>query len=172
MSTLSLPGAQEARRSGGLRDFFVGRLGYLLLAAVLVILLVVGDGSKPTTPAQARIAYLESIIRCPSCADLSIADSETTSAVGLRSEVTKYVNEGLSDQVIEARVEKEYVGTLLIPTGDAGVVVFLVPALLIVVGAIAFAILFVRRTRRADATDALADQLLVDEAQRARGSTP
>jgi cytochrome c-type biogenesis protein CcmH/NrfF len=172
MSALSLPGAREARRAGGLRDFFVGRLGYLLLAAVLVVLLVIGDGTKPTTPAQARIAYLESIIRCPSCADLSIADSETTSAIGLRNDVTKYVHEGLSDQVIEAKVEKEYVGTLLIPTGDAGVVVFLVPALLIVVGAIAFIILFVRRTKRAEVTDALADQLLVDEAQRVRGTAP
>jgi cytochrome c-type biogenesis protein CcmH/NrfF len=171
MSALTLSGSRADRRAGALRRFFVGRLGYLLLAAVLVVLLVVGDGAKPTTPAQARINYLESVIRCPSCADLSIADSEDSSAVGLRSEVTEYVHQGLSDQVIEARVESEYAGTLLIPTGDAGVAIFLIPALVIVVGGIAFGFLFVRRGRRAEAGDELEDRALVDEAQRARGST-
>lgn len=165
-----MSGSGTTRRLGGLRAFFVGRFGYLLLAAVLVLLLFAGDGSKPTTPDAARIAYLESIIRCPSCADLSIADSETSSAKGLRSEVTAYVHEGLSDQVIEARVEKEYVGTLLIPTGDAGVALFLIPAVVIVVGAVAFGVLFVRRTRRTEMGEDSADQALVDAARRERES--
>jgi cytochrome c-type biogenesis protein CcmH/NrfF len=165
-----MPGSRTTRRQGGLRGFFVGRFGYLLLAAVLVVLLVAGDGSKRTTPDVARIAYLESIIRCPSCADLSIADSETTSARGLRSEVTDLVHQGLSDQVIEARVEKVYPGILLIPTGDAGVAVFLIPALVIVVGAVAFGVLFVRRTRRAEVGSDSADQALVDQARRERES--
>jgi cytochrome c-type biogenesis protein CcmH/NrfF len=132
------------------------------------VLLIVGGGSKATTPDAARIAYLESIIRCPSCADLSIADSETTSATGLRTEVTKNVHEGLSDQAIEAQVEKEFPGTLLIPIGGDGVAVFLIPALIIAVGALTFVVLIMRRTRREGSANKSADEDIVEAAQRER----
>jgi cytochrome c-type biogenesis protein CcmH len=156
------------RPHSGLRSFVVGRYGYLLLAAVLALLLVVGDGSRATTPDAARIAYLESVIRCPSCADLSIADSETTSATGLRTEVANDVHAGLSDQAIEAQVEKEFAGTLLIPTGGDGVAVFLIPALIIAIGVITFVVLMVRRTRREGSLDKKADEAIVEAAQRER----
>jgi cytochrome c-type biogenesis protein CcmH/NrfF len=151
-----------------LRGVVAGRYGYLVLGIVLAILLIVGDGSKPTTPDAARIAYLESIIRCPSCADLSIADSETTSASGLRAQITSYVHEGLSNQAIESKVEKEFVGTLLVPTGGDGVAIFLIPALIIAVGAVTFIVLITRRSRRAESIDKSADQAIVEAAQRAR----
>jgi cytochrome c-type biogenesis protein CcmH/NrfF len=151
-----------------LRGFVVGRYGYLLLVAVVAVLLILGDGSKATTPEAARVAYLESIIRCPSCADLSIANSEAPDAMGLRTEVAQDVHRGLSDQVIEAQVEGQYAGTLLIPTGGDGVAVFLIPALVIVLGAVTFAVLIVRRTRREGSTDKSADEAIVEAAQRER----
>jgi cytochrome c-type biogenesis protein CcmH/NrfF len=151
-----------------LKGFVVGRYGYLFLAAVVAVLLIVGDGSKSTTPSVARITYLESIIRCPSCADLSIANSETPSATGLRTEVANDVHKGLSDQAIEGLVEKEFPGTLLIPTGGDGVAIFLIPALIIAVGAVTFVVLIVRRTRREGSADKSADEAIVEAAQRER----
>ncbi|HEY5272782.1 MAG TPA: cytochrome c-type biogenesis protein CcmH [Acidimicrobiales bacterium] len=150
------------------RGLVVGRYGYLFLAVVIAVLLIVGDGSKSTTPDAARVAYLESVIRCPSCADLSIADSETTSATGLRTEVVKDVHQGLSDQVIEAQVEGQYPGTLLIPTGGDGVAIFLIPALIIAAGAATFVVLMLRRTRREGSADKSADEAIVEAAQRER----
>lgn len=165
---MSAQAVSQVKRVPLLRGFVVGRYGYLLLAVVVAVLLIVGDGAKSMTPDAARIAYLESIIRCPSCADLSIADSETTSATGLRTEVTKDVHEGLSDPAIEAQVEKEFVGTLLIPTGGDGVAIFLIPASIIVAGAVTFVVLIMRRTRREESADKSADQAIVEAAQRER----
>jgi cytochrome c-type biogenesis protein CcmH/NrfF len=165
---VSAQAVSQVKRVPLLRGFVVGRYGYLLLAVVVAVLLIVGDGAKSMTPDAARIAYLESIIRCPSCADLSIADSETTSATGLRTEVTKDVHEGLSDPAIEAQVEKEFVGTLLIPTGGDGVAIFLIPASIIVAGAVTFVVLIMRRTRREESADKSADQAIVEAAQRER----
>ena len=158
----------EVKRAPSRRGLVVGRYGYLFLAVVVAVLLILGDSTKSTTPDAARIAYLESIIRCPSCADLSIADSEATSATGLRTQVTNDVHEGLADQAIEAQVEKEFVGTLLIPTGGEGVAIVLIPALIIVVGAVTFIVVILRRTRREESVDKRADQALVEAAQRER----
>jgi cytochrome c-type biogenesis protein CcmH/NrfF len=166
MADLAAPALSRPRSR--FRSFAVGRYGYVALAAVVAVLLIVGDGSKAITPDAARIAYLESIIRCPSCTDLSIADSEAPSATGLRMEVTSDVHHGLSDQAIEAKVEQEYAGTLLIPTGGDGVAVFLIPALIIAVGAVTFAVLIVRRTRREGSADKSADEAIVQAAQRER----
>jgi len=157
-------------RTHPLRSLVAGRYGYLLLAAVLAVLLIIGDGAKSTTPDAARIAYLESIIRCPSCADLSIADSEAPDATGLRIEVASDVHGGLSNAAIEARVEKQYVGTLLIPTGGDGVAIFLIPSAIIVAGAVTFVILIRRRTRVHSSVDELEDRAIVDAARRARMS--
>jgi cytochrome c-type biogenesis protein CcmH/NrfF len=165
VSDLTMP---EVKRAPSLRGLVVGRYGYLFLAVVVAVLLILGDGTKSTTPDAVRIAYLESIIRCPSCADLSIADSEATSATGLRTQVTNDVHEGLTDQAIEAQVEKEFVGTLLIPTGGEGVAIVLIPALIIVVGAVTFIVVILRRTRREESVDKRADQALVEAAQRER----
>ena len=166
---MSVPATPEAgaHRAAPIHGFFVGPLGYLLLAVVVAALLIVGGETKATTPYAARIAHLESIIRCPSCADLSIANSESPSAEGLRAEVTQLVHRGESDSVIEAHIEAQFPGTLLIPGGDSGVVVFVVPAVVIVAGAITFATLLFRRTRGDLAQDS-ADEELVEAARRAR----
>jgi cytochrome c-type biogenesis protein CcmH/NrfF len=166
MAALSQPGAST--RYATLRRLFVGPFGYLALALIIAIVLVVGSASKSVAPDTARIAYLESIIRCPSCADLSIADSEAPSARGLRVEVASLVRKGVSDPEIEARIEALFPGTLLLPGGGVGVVIFLIPAAIIVAGAIAFATLLFRRTRRVVDGDDSLDRELVEAAQRVR----
>jgi cytochrome c-type biogenesis protein CcmH/NrfF len=166
MSDQTLPALAHPRAR--LRGFVVGRYGYLLLVAVLAVLLIAGDSSKATSPDSARIAYLESVIRCPSCVDVSIANSETPSATFLRAEVVEDVDRGLSDQAVEAQAEGQYPGTLLIATGGDGVAVFLIPTLVIAVGVVTFAVLMIRRTRREGSADKSADEAIVDAAQRER----
>lgn len=161
------PSNRLATPRNPLRRFFVGPMGYLLLAGVVTLLLILGSGDKAATPEASRIAHLEGVIRCPSCADLSIANSETTSARGLRAEVSQLVHQGLSDGQIEARIEAQFPGTLLIPSGGSGVVVFLLPAVVIVAGAITFATLLFRRTTRHLPDDAEGEQL-VEAARRQR----
>ena len=59
---------------------------WTLLGVVLVVALLVGSGvfsSTPPTSAQ-RAAAIESVIRCPSCEDLSVADSSAPTAVTVR----------------------------------------------------------------------------------------
>jgi cytochrome c-type biogenesis protein CcmH len=150
---------------GGLRAFFVSRWGYVVVGLIAVVLLWVGSGVKSQTPQVARIAHLESIIRCPSCADISIADSESPSAVGLRGEVNRLVHQGFTDQAIEARVEREFPGTLLVPSGGAGAAVFLIPSIVICAGALTFGALLFKRKNRSGRGDDAADLELVRSAQ-------
>jgi cytochrome c-type biogenesis protein CcmH len=74
-------------------------------------------------PAQAssadRIAHLDSVIKCPSCVDLSIAQSDAPIAVGLRAEVASWVQQGLSDSRIEQLVVARFgEQVLLVPSGS------------------------------------------------------
>lgn len=154
------------------RGFFTGPWGYVAVVVVALAVLWAGSGTRTQSPAVARIAHLESIIRCPSCADLSIADSETTSATGLRGEVTRLVHQGLSDQAIEAKVEAQFPGTLLIPSGEAGAAVFLIPGVVIAAGALTFAFLLFKRKSRAGPADDEADLALVRAAQDRRRQGP
>lgn len=167
MTTRGAAVAARPVRRHGFTGVFVGPIGYLCLTAIVAVLLVIGGQARGTTPEARRVAHLESIIRCPSCADLSIANSESPSAQGLRAEVRQLVHQGLSDSAIEARIESQFPGTLLIPSGDSGIVVFVVPAAVIVAGALTFAALLFRRTRTAVADDG-ADEALVEVARRAR----
>lgn len=147
------------------RSLVTGPLGYLLLAAVLLGLLVVGARRPTSTPAASRIAALESEIRCPSCEDLSIAQSDATSATGLRHEVSALVHGGWSDAAIEAKVESQYPGTLLVPTGGAGVLAIALPLGAIAIGGVA--LIGVLRSRRRRGGSSAADEAVVASARRA-----
>jgi cytochrome c-type biogenesis protein CcmH/NrfF len=62
---------------------------WTLLGVVLVVALLIGSGvfsSAPVTNAE-RAASIESVIRCPSCEDLSVADSSAPTAVTVRATV-------------------------------------------------------------------------------------
>nr|MDA8341453.1 cytochrome c-type biogenesis protein CcmH [Actinomycetota bacterium] len=84
------------------------RLAWVVGAAALVAALVVGTGiltpSRPTA-AQRELA-IESGIRCPSCEDLSVADSSAPTAQAVRHEVARLVTEGRTDQQVRQHVTK------------------------------------------------------------------
>jgi cytochrome c-type biogenesis protein CcmH/NrfF len=122
---------------------------------VLAVALVIGSGvlsSKPQTPAQ-RAAAIESVVRCPSCIDVSVSQSEETTALAVRHEIVRLVAQGRSTGQIEQALVDQYGQTILLePPGFP--FIWIVP---IVLGAGALGVigvLFWRRSRQFSAARA------------------
>ncbi len=113
----------------GRRSLLATRSAWALLAALAVAFLAFGSvHGNPDSP-KARISSLDGIIKCPACEDLSIAQSNAPSAVTLRHEVARFVDEGWSDARVESWVTNRYgAAALLVPSSaGAGETLYLVP---------------------------------------------
>jgi len=125
-------------------------LGPLVLVVVLAVALLVGSGvgGHPASAAQ-RAQALDAELRCPSCEDVSVADSGAASAVAVRRQVLRLVHEGWSDQAIEASLEARYGPTILLRPPARGLtsLVWLLPALAGGAAVVGLAVLFPRRSR-------------------------
>ena len=122
---------------------------------VLVVALVIGAGvfsSTPETAAQ-RAAAIETGVRCPSCTDVSVADSDATTAIAVRHQIQSLVDAGRSTEAIDQVLVSEYGQTiLLVPPDTGGIPLIYVVPLVLGAGALAtVGILFWRRTRQFDA---------------------
>ncbi|NNN01634.1 MAG: hypothetical protein HKL86_07380 [Acidimicrobiaceae bacterium] len=109
---------------------------FSLWAAALVAVVALSLASAPSAPSSSsRIAHLESLVKCPSCENLSVAQSNATSAVAVRHEITQRVHEGQSDNTILTALESTYgTSVLLSPsTTGLGTLLWLVPILLVLV---------------------------------------
>jgi cytochrome c-type biogenesis protein CcmH/NrfF len=122
---------------------------------VLAVALVIGSGalsSTRQTPAQ-RASAIESVVRCPSCIDVSVKDSEETTALAVRHEIVRQVAQGRSTSQIEQTLVDQYGQTILLePPGVP--FIWVVP---IVLGAGALGVigvLFWRRSHQFSATRA------------------
>jgi cytochrome c-type biogenesis protein CcmH len=123
-----------------------------LPAVVLVAALIVGSGALDSTaPTGAqRAASIEAVVRCPSCTDVSVANSTESTALAVRHEIEHEVAAGRSTAQIEQRLVAQYGQTiLLLPPDPGGVpVIWLVPAALGGGTLVAIAILFWRRSKQ------------------------
>ncbi len=109
---------------------------FWIYAVALVVVAVLVGLVNPHAPTRAsRIAHLETLVRCPSCEDLSVAQSTATSSLAVRREITSLVDSGASDSTILTRLEATYGTSVLLspPTSGLGVVLWLVPLLGLVV---------------------------------------
>ena len=68
-------------------------------------------------------------MRCPACHDLSVAESNATSAIAVRHEIAAKVHEGQSDDQILTSLEAAYGTSILLspPTSGLGVLLWIVP---------------------------------------------
>lgn len=109
------------------------RVVWLGLAVAAIALLAVGSVHGPQSSASARAAYLESILKCPSCEDLSITQSDAPSAVALRHRVLRWVDKGWSNARIEQAVVSSYgEAELLVPqSGGVNATLYILPVALI-----------------------------------------
>jgi cytochrome c-type biogenesis protein CcmH/NrfF len=119
------------------------------------VALGIGSGvldSAPPTASQ-KAAAIEAGVRCPSCTDLSVAQSNATTAIAVRHQIEQLVDQGRSAAEIDQVLVSEYGQTILLVPPDAGgvPVIWLVP-LVLGVGALgAVGVLFWRRSRDFDA---------------------
>jgi formate-dependent nitrite reductase complex subunit NrfF len=107
------------------------RLWCLAFLCVLAIALVAAPSTAST---QGRIAHLETLVKCPACDDLSVAQSNATSALAVRHDITRRVKEGQSDNKILTSLEATYGTSILLSpsTSGLGSLLWLVPVLAIV----------------------------------------
>jgi cytochrome c-type biogenesis protein CcmH/NrfF len=122
---------------------------------VLAVALVVGsgafDGGSPTD-AQ-RAAAIEADVRCPSCTDLSVAQSNATTAIAVRHQIESMVAAGRSTAQIQQVLVSEYGQTILLVPPDAGgvPVLWIVPIVLGAGALVGVGVVFWRRSRAFDA---------------------
>ncbi|MGO9963673.1 MAG: cytochrome c-type biogenesis protein CcmH [Acidimicrobiales bacterium] len=130
-------------------SLLASRPAWLVAAVVALIALGIGSVHPQQPSSSARIAHLDSVIKCPSCVDLSIAQSDAPIAVGLRSEVAAWVHAGLSDARIEQLVVARFgEQALLVPSGSgADVLLWAVPAAALGAAAVVLAGYLWRRRR-------------------------
>ena len=149
---------------------------WTLLGVVLVVALLVGSGvftSAPPTTAQ-RAASIESVIRCPSCEDLSVADSSAPTAVTVRATVRQLVDHGLTDSQIESYLVARYGSAIVLdpPASGWSSLVWVLPVAGGVVAVAVLVAVLVRRRRRGgtalddDVLVVSADPLAVEERRR------
>jgi len=147
-----------------------GRASFLALAVVVGITLAVGSvhAAPPTT--AARIAHLEQIIKCPSCADESIAQSNAAPAVGLRLVVAQMVRAGLSDQAVEHFAVAKYgPGEILVPTGGVTTFEWALPLGAIILAVAGLLVALIRRRKAHSGGPSAEDEALVAAARRTLG---
>jgi cytochrome c-type biogenesis protein CcmH len=145
------------------RELLTGRVAWAVLAGVVVAALAVGSVHPGASSESARISKLDSIIKCPSCDDLSIAQSDASTAVALRAVVAADVHAGESDAQIESFVVARYGPSILLQPSSP--LVWVLPVAGIAVAAGALGIVMWRRRRgvpaAGDGAGGEADEALV-----------
>jgi cytochrome c-type biogenesis protein CcmH len=125
---------------------------WTLLGVVLVIALLVGSGvlsSSPPTSAE-RAAAIESVIRCPSCQDLSVAVSTAPTAITVRATIAHLVDQGKSDQLVKDYLVARYGSAIVLDPSTRGwsALVWVLPIAGGLAGSAALVVVMVRRHRR------------------------
>ena len=78
------------------------KLGYGVMAIVLVLALYVGTRpGGPTTP-EDRAQSLEHQIKCPVCRGQSVAESDSEASKAIRTDIQRRIADGQSDSEIRA----------------------------------------------------------------------
>jgi cytochrome c-type biogenesis protein CcmH len=119
------------------------------LVVIAAVALAVGSGRSSAPTLAQRAATIESRIRCPSCEDISVAQSEAPLAIQARRQIVAMLKAGSSD----AAIEQSFVGRfgpsiLLSPAGsNLDVVVWVLPLTGALVALGALAVVFWRRQR-------------------------
>jgi len=118
---------------------------------IVAVALAIGSGvflGKPETEAQ-RAARIEAVVRCPSCIDVSVAQSQETTAVAVRHEIEQLVARRESTAHIEQTLVDQYGQSILLEPPDSGgfAVIWIVPIVLAGGALIVVGVLFWRRSR-------------------------
>jgi cytochrome c-type biogenesis protein CcmH/NrfF len=123
--------------------------------AILAVALVIGSGvfDAGSPSASARAAAIEATVRCPSCTDISVAQSNASTAIALRHQIESMVSAGRSTAQIDQVLVSEYGESILLVPPDAGGVplIWVIPLVLGAGAVVGVGVLFWRRSRQFDA---------------------
>jgi cytochrome c-type biogenesis protein CcmH/NrfF len=102
--------------------------------AIVTVALVIGSGvlnGARQTPAQ-HASAIEALVRCPSCTDVSVAQSNESTALAVRHQIVRMVDQGRSTAEIEQTLVSQYGRTILLVPPDAGgfALIWLIPIVL------------------------------------------
>jgi cytochrome c-type biogenesis protein CcmH len=130
----------------GTRSSLIKRVMAAVLTSALFAVIVIGLASSPPTE-EDRVAELGSRLRCPVCQNEAIADSPSETARRMMAIVGEKVDQGESDETIEAFFVARYGEWILLdpPLGRRFLLLWSLPVIGLVVGIVAIA----RRRRRA-----------------------
>jgi cytochrome c-type biogenesis protein CcmH len=137
------------------------------MVVVLTASLVVGARQPgPGPDAAQRVARIDAALRCPSCEDVSVAQSSAPAALAIRRIVAARVAAGQSDADVEAYLVSRYgAGILLRPSASGGTrALWVLPVLAVAVAGGGLGAFFWRRRRVAPAEPSAEDRDLVAEA--------
>jgi cytochrome c-type biogenesis protein CcmH len=116
------------------------------LAAAALVVVVVLSSAAPATDAE-RVEHLAAQLRCPDCQALSVAESRTRAADGIRHEIAELVAAGRGDQAIRAHFVDRYGQWILLAPPDP--LAWWLPALVVPAAVLAFGAWLLRgRSRR------------------------
>jgi len=142
-------------------------------ASWVVLVVVVGAalgigasrGGAPPSAAQ-RAQSVDAQVRCPSCEDISVADSSASTALAIRQLVVARVRAGQSDQQIDAFLVSRYGPGILLRPPDTGVTawVWILPPVAVAAAVVGLAAALWRRRRMSVPAASVADRALVDRA--------
>jgi cytochrome c-type biogenesis protein CcmH len=125
----------------------VSALALVVIAAVALGIGSVGKSGPPSL--TARASALESKIRCPSCQDISVAQSDSSPAIEARHQITRMLAAGESDAVVEQYFVDRYGPSILLepPSSGLGSLIWILPLVAVVLALGALGTLFWRRGR-------------------------
>lgn len=141
-----------------------------MIVAASLFLATRGDDSNSVASRAHRI---ESKIRCVDCQSLSIADSESVTAVASRAEVVRRVRAGeTDDEIVKTFVDRYGPFVLLKPSSHGiGLLVWLLPIVALAIAASSLLLLFLRWRREPQLTPTRADEELVEAVRRERAAS-
>jgi cytochrome c-type biogenesis protein CcmH len=107
-----------------------------LWVVAMLLLIVLAVIQQPSGNGVAtRIQHLEQLVKCPSCENLSVYDSNSTSAIAVRAYIAKEVKRGTSDTKILTTLQSQYGPTILLSpsTSGLGAILWLAPMFVVLV---------------------------------------
>lgn len=147
-----------------------GRPGWIALAVVVIVALVIG-GARSTGPLtdDDRGDSIAQRLACPECDGESVYESQSPAAIGIRSQITSMIQEGVysDDQIIDFIESKFDNKTQLVPkgTGVEGLV-WTLPVVGLVCAIAGLAVAFRRWKMASDTVTTDDDRALVAAALR------
>ncbi|MGD0378501.1 MAG: cytochrome c-type biogenesis protein [Acidimicrobiales bacterium] len=146
---------------------------WVALGIVVGVALGIGasPGGPPLTVAQ-RVNGIDTLVRCPSCDGISVADSSASTAVAIRQAVTARVRAGQTDSQIDAFLVSRYGPSILLrpPVRGGTAWVWVLPPVALALAVTSLGTVLWRRRQGVAVTVSTDDRALVQQALARRGA--